>query len=68
MSSALVCSDSHGTRGSASPISREDTPHSHHYAVRLDQFDCRDLVKRLDLVGRVAENRVFGLMLNIQYP
>ena len=35
---------------------------------RMDQFDCRDLVKRLDLVGRSAGNRVFGVTHNIQDP
>jgi hypothetical protein len=53
-----------GTRRSASR--KSNTPHSRHYVVRLDQFGCRDLVKRLDLVGRPPGDRIFGVIVGLQ--
>jgi hypothetical protein len=32
----------------------------------MDQFDGRDLVERVDLVGRPPGNQVFGITRNIQ--
>ena len=35
--------------------------------VRLDQFDCRDLIKRLDLIARSQRNRLFGVTYNFKH-
>jgi hypothetical protein len=35
--------------------------------VRLDQFDCRDPIKHLDLMSRVQRNRLFSVTHNVKH-